>query len=118
MSCINYPFLGSPYERLDGVATKNDAYNIIKCSNDETRTRYLENLRNIILEAGKQGNGKLLAHYSVGWDWGLCNGSINNVTWNGRTQSVNHHMIDIFDSIDIQVQYLLFIYLGLMIEMN
>lgn len=30
------------------------------------------------------------------------------MTWNGKTRDVNHHMIDIFDSVDVQVGYIIY----------
>ena len=103
-------FSGSQIERLDGVATNNEAYAGIKCAVDTKRTAYLDNLQNIVKEAGNQTYGKLLTHYSVSWNWGQCNGGKNMITWNGKTQDANHHMIDIFDSIDVQVKIFCFVF--------
>lgn len=44
---------GPQSEKLDGVATNNEAYATIKCADDATRVRYLDNLRNIVTEAKK-----------------------------------------------------------------
>ena len=102
---INNLSLGSLNERLDGVAVNNEAYGEIKCENDTKRTAYLDNLKNLVREVGKQRHGKLLTHYSLSWYWGQCDGSNENFTWENSTQDTNHHMIDMFDSIDVQVSF-------------
>ncbi|KAH3877260.1 hypothetical protein DPMN_001122, partial [Dreissena polymorpha] len=89
-------------ERFDGVAINNEAYAGIKCGSDAERILYLERLREITSEAGKQTHGRLLTHYSMSWHWGQCHGAPSNITWNGHTYDVSHHMIDIFDSTDVQ----------------
>lgn len=94
-------------ERFDGVATNNEAYAQIKCGDMTARLTYLDNLQKIVTEARKQTHGTLLTHYSVSWHWGQCNGSPSMMTWNGKTSDVSHHMIDIFDSIDVQVGYII-----------
>ena len=83
------------------MAVNNEAYSSIKCKDDVTRIRYLDNLKNVVIEARNQTKGKLLTHYSVSWNWGQCGNG--RLTWNNRTQNVINHMIDIFDSIDVQV---------------
>lgn len=51
----------------------------------------------------KQSKGQLLTHYSVSWHWGRCGDTQKMMTFNGKTQDAVHHMIDIFDSVDVQV---------------
>ncbi|XP_052801956.1 uncharacterized protein LOC128232447 isoform X2 [Mya arenaria] len=97
----------NPNERFDGVAVNNEAYAGIKCKSDAERTQYLHALAEITLEAGKQTNGRLLTHYSMGWHWGICDGAPSDITWRGNTYNANHHMIDIFDSTDVQVGYII-----------
>ena len=88
-------------EKFDGVAVNNEAYGSIKCSsNIAKRKKYLDNLKKTVEEARKQKNGKLLTHYSMAWHWD-CNEL--RLKWNGKDASANIHMIDIFDSFDIQV---------------
>ena len=84
---------------MDGVAVNNEAYSGIKCDEDSVRIDHLEKLKNITTEAGDQ----LLTHFSIGWHWGKCDGALDNFTWNGKTQDANRHMIDLFDTTDIQV---------------
>ena len=91
---------------FDGVAVIYNGYAAIKCSNGTARTAFLDNLSNIvtIIRSTSQDSGKLSSHYSVGWDWGQCNGSSIDIIWNNKTQNVYHHVIDMFDSVDIQVR--------------
>ncbi|XP_053382879.1 uncharacterized protein LOC123540278 [Mercenaria mercenaria] len=98
----------SKNERFDGVATNNEAYAGIKCGNINERLKYLDNLEKIVTEARKQVKGTLLTHYSVSWHWGRCHGKMSNMTWKGKTTDVSRHMIDIFDSIDVQVGYIIY----------
>ncbi|VDI51780.1 Hypothetical predicted protein, partial [Mytilus galloprovincialis] len=42
------------------------------------------------------------------WHWGRCGSTQKLITYNGKTQDAVRHMIDIFDSIDIQVGYITF----------
>ncbi|CAM9310176.1 unnamed protein product, partial [Heterosigma akashiwo] len=94
-------------ERFDGVAINNEAWTYNKCKDDpEWETTYLDNLKNIKTEAEKQTIGTLLTHFSVGWNWGQCNHENVEMTWNGVAQKPTRHMIDIFDSIDIQVAFI------------
>ena len=96
-------FLGSLSERFDGISAYDTTYDDIKCKKAGKRTLYLDNVQNLKAHAKKQQHGTLLTHYSVGWDWGQCNGRISNITWRGKTQNVIYHVIDIFDSINVQV---------------
>ena len=62
---------------------------------------------NVATPATKQEKGKLLTHFSVGWHWGIRrDGSEDKFKWHGNTGSANSHMIDIFDSVDVQVSKL------------
>lgn len=96
-------------EKFDGVAVNNEAYAAIKCSSDlNQRTTYLDRLQEIHDGAQKQRHGRLLTHFSVSWHWGQCNGQSQPFLWRGKTSDASHHMIDIFDSIDVQVGYTTF----------
>ncbi|KAL3891730.1 hypothetical protein ACJMK2_003979 [Sinanodonta woodiana] len=100
----------SQAEKIDGVAINNEAYAGIKCTDDIPRKTYLTNLHNIKVEASKQVTGSLPVHYSISWHWGHCdtNVALENFTWNGKTANAAVHMIDIFDSIDVQVGYIIY----------
>lgn len=100
---------GNKKERFDGVAVNNEKYGTIKCDDLYTRQGYLNNLQQITIEAAKQINGRLRTHYSMGWHWGRCGGTADPFIWNGSIKPANHHMIDIFDSIDVQVKHVLVI---------
>ncbi|XP_078594259.1 uncharacterized protein LOC144872022 [Branchiostoma floridae x Branchiostoma japonicum] len=94
-------------EKFVGVAVNNEAFNEIRCGTPMEKAAYLQNLDNIRTEASKQANGYLKAHYSMAWSWGYTceNGSDINVMWNGTDKKVTRHMIDIFDSVDVQVAF-------------
>lgn len=99
--------LVSHSERFDGVATNNEAFSTIKTGSTATKVQYLDNLQKVKDETMKQINGHLYAHYSVSWNWGHHHGN-DNITWRGKGNDVVRHMIDIFDSIDVQVTALNF----------
>lgn len=61
-------------------------------------------------EAMKQVHGHLLTHYSVSWHWGRCGSTQKLITYNGKTQVAVRHMIDIFDSLDVQVKLYFVVY--------
>ncbi|XP_055996266.1 uncharacterized protein LOC125645608 isoform X3 [Ostrea edulis] len=91
-------------EKFDGVAVNNEAYNKVKSSGDVSIvTLYLDRLQEVHLQARKQVRDRLLTHYSIGWHWGRRNGETQIIPWRGKSVDVLHHMIDIFDSIDVQV---------------
>ncbi|KAL4218440.1 hypothetical protein ACF0H5_023175 [Mactra antiquata] len=96
----------SATERFDGIATNNEAYTPIKCGDMATRLQYLTDLATIVTEAQKQVNGVLLTHFSISWHWGICDSTPDMMTWNGKSADANTHMIDIFDSVDVQVGYI------------
>ncbi|CAC5397491.1 unnamed protein product [Mytilus coruscus] len=90
-------------EKFDGVAVNNEAYASLKChSGQSEQIRYLQNLNMMKTEAMKQVHGHLLTHYSVSWHWGRCGSTQKLITYNGKTQDAVRHMVDIFDSIDVQ----------------
>lgn len=96
--------IGSNAEKFDGVAVNNEAYNKVKSSEDVSIvTLYLDRLQEVHLQARKQVRDRLLTHYSIGWHWGRRNGETQIIPWRGKSVDVLHHMIDIFDSIDVQV---------------
>ncbi|CAH1246280.1 Hypp7694 [Branchiostoma lanceolatum] len=94
-------------ERFVGVATNNEAFTHVKCGTPLEKVNYLQNLDNIRAEARKQTTGHLKVHYSMSWHWGrACDHVTDNVVlWNGKDQKITRHMIDIFDSVDVQVAY-------------
>lgn len=87
-------------ERFDGVAVNNEAWNDVKCTAPAAEEGYLDDLQAIADAAGS-----LPTHYSIGWKWSYCDGVEVDVDWDGSTQPATHHMIDIFDSVDVQVAH-------------
>ena len=101
---VHFLFLATN-EKFDGVAVNNEAYSHIKCHSGVVEQRkYLQNLNMIKTEAMKQLYGHLLTHFSVGYHWGHCGGTPKMITYNGKSQEATRHMIDIFDSVDVQVR--------------
>ena len=95
----------TPSERFDGVAVNNEAWNDVKCTTSFAEQDYLDDLQTIADEAALQINGTLATHYSIGWKWSFCDSVEVTVDWDGTDQPVTHHMIDIFDSVDVQVAH-------------
>lgn len=95
----------TPPQRFDGVAVNNEAWNDVKCTTSIAEEAYLDDLQAIADAAALQTSGPLATHYSIGWKWSYCDGSEVDVDWDGTVQPVTHHMIDIFDSVDVQVAH-------------
>ncbi|MCP3978518.1 MAG: hypothetical protein GY716_04170 [bacterium] len=94
---------GAPNARFDGVAINNEAYGPLKCAAESVQQDYLENLQAAQDAAQLQVTGDLLTHYSIGWHWGECDDVMIDIDWEGSIQPATHHMIDIFDSVDVQI---------------
>lgn len=88
---------GTAKEKVDGVAVNNEDFP--KYGSKQEKMNYLTNLAKISLKAGND----LLTHYSLGWHWF----EAGNVTFSGVTKNVVKHMIDIFNSTDMQTAYVL-----------
>eukprot|EP00092_Neocalanus_flemingeri_P042446 GFUD01046383.1.p1 GENE.GFUD01046383.1~~GFUD01046383.1.p1 ORF type:complete len:332 (-),score=68.66 GFUD01046383.1:73-1068(-) len=84
-------------EKLDGVAVNNE--NFHKSGSQAEKVAYLSNLAMIATNAGNE----LKTHYSIGWHWF----EGGDVSFNGAVKNVVQHMIDIFDSTDMQTAYVL-----------
>jgi hypothetical protein len=95
-----------PAERFDGVAINNEAWKDIECTGSPAAEQaYLDDLQAIVDLAQTPLTGPLATHYSIGWHWSDCSGVETPVTWNGVTKPPTHHMIDVFDSVDVQVAH-------------
>ena len=105
-------FITGSGEKFDGVAVNNEAYKDVKCDSDVTRAAFLDKLDVIRTEAAKQQSGTLLTHFSLGWHWGTCSGAQSSFTWNAKSADATEHMIDIFDSLDVQVTILINLSIG------
>jgi hypothetical protein len=88
-------------DRFDGVAVNNENWDVNW--SQERMVSYLNNLNKIVIEAAKQNPPTLETHFSVGWNWGIIGDLDIKLEWNGKTQRVMRHFIDIFSSIDVQV---------------
>lgn len=102
---------------FDGVAVNNEYFSDIKACNETTDENnvnvaeqqvYLDNLQLAVHNAFP-----LPLHYSVSWNWDCCSCSsatyrTRELLWpaaNGVMQPVLKHMLDIVDSVDVQVAY-------------
>jgi hypothetical protein len=110
---------GAPNARFDGIAVNNEAWGVgtsrIMCAGPDAEQAYLDDLQAVADAADLQVNGSLATHYSIGFHWnrgrhpgdGDCPNDGPNpphlVNWQGGNQPATHHMVDIFDSVDVQV---------------
>ena len=95
--------LANSAQKIDGVAVNNEHYSGIHDAVVSVRTDHLTKLDEIRTEAAKQADGTLLTHFSVGWWWSKVSGNLDYFTWNGNNRTAGEHMIDIFNSVDVQV---------------
>jgi len=91
----------SNMEKLDGVAVNNEDFR--KNWSEKEHVAFLTALNKIHLNAG----GELKTHFSIGYHWYHNNGKGIIVDFNGKQKNVVHHMIDIFDSVDVQTAFVL-----------
>jgi len=88
----------TPDEKIDGVAVNNENY---PKGTAEEKVAFLTNLSKIASKAGSD----LKTHFSVSWNWFWW--EPRNLELNGTTKNALQHMIDMFDSTDIQTAYVL-----------
>lgn len=86
-----------PAEKIDGVAVNNEDY---PRGTAEEKIAFLTNLSKIATNAGAE----LKTHFSVSWNWFWW--EPRNLALGGTTKNSLQHMIDMFDSIDIQTAYI------------
>ena len=108
-------------EKIDGVAVNNEDFTTIlqEHGSEQRKVAYLTNLAKIgttVLliyptslcqfafpaSGAKAGDG-MLTHFSISWNWFEAGG----VTFNGVRKNVVKHMIDLFNSTDLQTAYIL-----------
>ena len=89
-------------ETFDGVAVNNEAF--VKCCDDtcdqSQALTFLENMKRT-----KDNASPLPFHFSIAWHWGDCSKKPFDITLDGITKSATQHMIDIADSVDVQVAW-------------
>lgn len=93
---------------FDGVAVNNEHFSTVKACNSDLVANQTQVLTD--LEATKTNAAPLPLHFSVSWNWDCCMCSESEYTkrdlfFNGQTKSALEHMIDIADSVDVQVAW-------------
>lgn len=95
---------------FDGVAINNEWFSKVRncedSNNEEKQLTFLDNL-----ELAKTNAAPLPVHFSLGWSWGWCSNDNKEkliIQWsndgiNGKRKTAIKHMMDIVDSVDVQV---------------
>jgi len=99
---------GTANGKFDGVSVNNEHFTSIKSCIAENQAAQLQFLDN--LQATKDIASPLPLHFSFSWNWDCCSCSSSSysqlkLTWNGSFKSAVEHMIDIVDSVDVQVAW-------------
>lgn len=86
--------------KFTGVSINNEFFTRVKCKDPTKEETFIKNLK-----AAKDAVPGLKLHFSLGWHWSKCSSPDrpNDITINGVTKKANEHMIDIADSVDVQV---------------
>ena len=99
---------GTETAYFDGVSVNNEYFSSVRhCTpdNQATQLKFLTDLNTTAT------NSKPLPlHFSVSWAWDCCDCSSSSyvrhdLDWGGETKTAMAHMIDIADSVDVQVAY-------------
>jgi len=88
----------SQQEKLDGVAVNNEDFP--REGTETEKIAFLDSLSNVARNAGAE----LQTHFSLSWNWFAS--EPRNVEFNGTTKNVVQHMIDMFDSTDMQTAFI------------
>ena len=97
---------GTKKAYFDGAAVNNEHFTKVKdCdgTNDAAQVAFLDNL-----QAAAYAAAPLPFHFSVAWNWWCCDcsaGVERMIEWNGSWKNGLEHMIDIVDSVDVQVAW-------------
>ena len=99
---------GNNFAYFDGVSVNNEHFSKIRDCTADKEAAQLKFLTD--LETTATNSKPLPLHFSVSWNWDCCDCSSSSyvtreLTWNGQTKSALEHMIDIADSVDVQVAY-------------
>ena len=94
-------------ETFDGVAVNNEAFQ--KCCDETCDSDAIQRMVSFVnsVRLARDRARPLPFHFSIAWHWGVCgpNNDPLTVTYEGVTQSVTKHLIDIADSTDVQVAW-------------
>ena len=98
---------GSATVYFDGASVNNEHFTSIKECNaghDAAQQTFLDNLASTAANASP-----LPLHFSISWNWWCCDcsqgGSERIVNWQGVSKNALEHMVDIADSVDVQVAW-------------
>jgi hypothetical protein len=103
---------GTELAYFDGVSVNNEYFSQIRdCDNPDNTLEQQILLDKLKITASNAA--PLPLHFSVSWNWDCCSCSsqsyaTRDVQWpadGGEIKSALHHMVDIVDSIDVQVAY-------------
>lgn len=94
---------------FDGVAVNNEYFSQVKSCTDPDEIA-LQKQFLIDLNTTAHNALPLPLHFSVSWNWDCCdcsddNYETRNLSWNGEIKSALEHMINIVNSVDVQVAY-------------
>ena len=100
---------GTTNAYFDGASVNNEHFTSIKTCNDAGKEAEQITFHDN-LEATRANAAPLPLHFSVSWNWDCCSCSSTNylprnLTWNGNSKTALEHMLDIADSVDVQVAW-------------
>jgi len=100
---------GDEWSYFDGVAVNNEYFSKVKdCDDESEKLAQLQFLTDI--QTTVENAAPLPLHFSVSWNWDCCSCSSDSyekreLLWDGNTKSALEHMVNIVDSVDVQVAY-------------
>jgi len=94
---------------FDGVAVNNEHFSQVKRCDNPTDIALQDQVL-MDLNTTTYNALPLPLHFSVSWNWDCCdcdpaNYVTRELTWDGETKSALEHMVNIVDSVDVQVAY-------------
>jgi hypothetical protein len=99
---------GTEFAYFDGVSVNNEHFSKVRDCSLENQDAQLQFLTD--LQTTATNSKPLPLHFSVSWNWDCCNCSSDSyvprtLDWDGQSKTALEHMIDIVDSVDVQVAY-------------
>lgn len=99
---------GDELSYFDGVSVNNEYFSKVRECSDENEKAQIQFLTD--LNTTVHNSLPLPLHFSVSWNWDCCDCGSEDykpryLTWNGATKTALAHMIDLVDSVDVQVAY-------------